>query len=189
MLTWLYVLFIVLISAYLVFSERKEVPLFVVLHAILQYGFTLALWLFQMTSLLGGLLLGFISASTFLLIWARSLNYSRELYSIKLFFSLTQWIVVLAIGVFMAIESPYYRMVPASSWQAYIDMDVLSIHPVIKLCGNLLLFTTFFHIMGHWGQKWNIRKSLFDLMPVWLYFLLLSLLKIFQFSAEPLPII
>ena len=77
MLTWLYVLFIVLISAYLVFSERKEVPLFVVLHAILQYGFTLALWLFQMTSLLGALLLGFIAASTFLLIWARSFNYNK----------------------------------------------------------------------------------------------------------------
>ncbi|MCB0848125.1 MAG: hypothetical protein KDE26_32955, partial [Bacteroidetes bacterium] len=79
MLNLLYTLFILIILGYFILSKRKEVPLIVVLHAFFQYVLTLAFWIFNMNGAMAGLLLGFMTISTVLLVWGRYLNYSREL--------------------------------------------------------------------------------------------------------------
>lgn len=136
---------------------------------------------------MAGLLLGFIFLSTVLLIWARGLNYSRELHSIQLFFSVSQWIAIISVGIFISVKSPFYYLLPSSSWHSNLNAHQLSIHPVIKLCGNILVFTTFFHLILNWGQKWSIRKSLVDLGPLIVYFALIIFLKIIQSSGNSFP--
>lgn len=187
MLNILFFLFIALCAAYLLFSPRKELPFMVILYAMLQYALTLSMWIFQMTHALTALLLGFIVITAFLLIWARNLNYSRELNTIKLFFSLSQWVMLLCIGIFISLESPYYKLIPTSSWHSHVDAHSLSIHPVIKLCGNIFIFTTFFQVISHWGQKWKVKQSLFTLLPILFYYILIGLLRYFQISGQALP--
>ena len=136
---------------------------------------------------MAGLLLGFMVISSVLLVWGRNLNYSRELLSIQFFFSISQWTVIASVLIFMAVKSPYYYLMPSSAWSAHINANQLSIHPVIKLCGNVLLFTTFFHLILNWGQKWSLRKSLIDLGPFMIYILLATLLRSFQSNTHAFP--
>lgn len=180
MVNILFIIFFCSLAAYFIYSPRKEAPSVIVAHALLQYILTLGLWIFQLNDSLAVLMLSFITGTTLLLIWARSLNYSRELNAIKLLFSLFQWVVLLGVGIFIAIKSPYDRLIPAGSWQQYINVNSLGIHPVIKLACNILLFSTFFHLIAHWGQKWTVKKSLFDLSPIWICFLLLAIIKYFK---------
>ena len=188
MLNLLYTLFILIILGYFILSKRKEVPLIVVLHAFFQYVLTLAFWIFNMNGAMAGLLLGFMTISTVLLVWGRYLNYSRELLSIQLFFSISQWAIIGSVLVFMAVKSPYYYLIPSSTLHSHINAHQLSIHPVIKLCGNILLFTTFFHLILNWGQKWSIRKSLVDLGPFLIYLVLAAMLRFFQSFTSAFPI-
>ena len=187
MLNILYTLFIALALGYLVVAKRKEVPFVIVIHAFFQYILTLAFWIFHMNTAMAGLLLGFMAISSGLLVWARNLNYSRELLSIQFFFSISQWAVIASVLIFMAVKSPYYYLVPSANWHSHINAHQLSIHPVIKLCGNVLLFTTFFQLILNWGQKWSVRKSLIDLGPLMIYILLATLLRFFQSFSQALP--
>ena len=187
MLTTLYLIFIVGCFAYLLFSPRKEIPLIILMHALVQYVMTLIFWIFHMNTYFSAMLLGFMLLTTLILIWARSLNYSRELQSIQLFFSLTQWVALIAVGVFISINSPYFYMVPSSGWHKYINPHQLSIHPAAKLCGNILLFSTFFQIIAGWGRSWSIRRSLLDLGPITIYISMMGLLRLFQSNVEVYP--
>lgn len=182
-----YTLFIVSCLLYFLLSRRKEVPFLVLIHALLQYLFTLSFWVFQMNNSMAGLLLGFIFVSSLLLIWARGLNYSRELLSIQLFFSVSQWMGIMAVGLFIFLKSPFYYLMPSSAWHSNLNAHQISIHPVIKLCGNLFLFTTFFHLILNWGEKWSIRKSLVDLGPFVIYLIIIAVLQIFQANTQSLP--
>ncbi|MEL6674236.1 MAG: hypothetical protein AAFR61_18665 [Bacteroidota bacterium] len=187
MLNFLFVGFIFISALYLFLSPRKEVPLVIILHAFFQYVMTLGFWLVQMNTYFAGMLLGFMVTTSVLLVWARNLNYSKDLLSIRLFFTLTQWTALVAVVIFIVVKSPYYYMVPSSSWQDLVDHQQLSIHPAAKLCGNVLLFTTFFHLVLGWGQRWSASKSFWDLSPLFLYFLLMSFLRIFQQGTEVFP--
>ncbi|MEZ4774316.1 MAG: hypothetical protein R3D00_14120 [Bacteroidia bacterium] len=182
-----YTLFIVACLLYFILSSRKEIPFLILVHALFQYLFTLSAWVFQMNNPMAGLLLGFIFASTLLLIWARGLNYSRELLSIHLFFSVSQWMGILAVGLFIFFKSPFYYLMPSSAWHSNLSAHQMSIHPVIKLCGNFFLFTTFFHLILSWGAKWSLRKSLVDLGPLIVYFAIIAVLRIFQAKTQSLP--
>ncbi|TAE47777.1 MAG: hypothetical protein EAZ89_16960 [Bacteroidetes bacterium] len=174
----LYLIFLTGASAWFLFSPRKETPAFILLHALTQYVFTLALWMSAMDSFFGSLLLGFIVLASFLLIWARSLNYSQELLSVRMFFSVSQWAILLTIVLFAVFKEPYVLQAAPGNDMPDIRLPRVSLHPLIKLSGNLLLFTTFFQVIISWGQRWSYRKSLFDLGPLWLYFFLLGLLRI-----------
>lgn len=187
MINILFLTFILCCVAYLVIAPRKEVALFIIFHAFLQYILSLALWIFHMNTGLVSLLLGFMTTSTGLLLWARNMNYSREQHSFRRYFLLGQWGLLVVIVFFMAVRSPYYYLVPAASWHAHINPNLMSIHPLIKLSGNAFVFTTFFLIMLHWGQKWNIWRSLLVLGPFFLYLLIVVLLRLFQTSTYTYP--
>ena len=187
MLNTLFIIFILACFAYLLFSPRKEIPLVVLLHALFQYAMTLIFWIFHMNTYFSAILLGFMLITTLILIWARSINYSRELQSIQLFFSLCQWAALLAVATFISIKSPYFYMVPSSGWHRHINPHQLSIHPAAKLCGNVLLFSTFFQIIIGWGRRWTIRRSLVDLGPILIYFTMMGVLRVFQSNVEVYP--
>ncbi|MDX2247848.1 MAG: hypothetical protein SF052_13775 [Bacteroidia bacterium] len=187
MVNLFYLFFIVACLLYFLFSHRKEVPFVILIHALLQYLMTLSFWVFQMNNPMAGLLLGFIFASTILLIWARGLNYSRELHSIQLFFSVSQWMAIVAVGLFISLKSPFYYLIPSSAWHSNLNAHQMSIHPVIKLCGNLLLFTTFFHLILNWGSRWSVRKSLIDIGPLLIYLGIIAVLRVFQATTQSVP--
>lgn len=182
MLTLLYLVFIGFCLLWFLLASRKELPLLVATHAILQYAFTLVSWFFQLNYALSALLLVFLMITAILLVWARNLNFSRELVSIRLFFSMLQWVLVFAVGIFILAKSPFQYIVPSSSWHGHIPAHQLSVHPVIKMGGNLMLFTTFFHLILHWGQRWNIKKSLIDLGPIAIYLIAIAALRFYQTS-------
>jgi hypothetical protein len=187
MLTAAFLTVILFLVTYLLLSPRKEVPMVIVLHAIFQYALTLAFWVFHMNSFMAGLSLGFIVFTTGVLIWARSLNYSPELHTIRLFFTLGQWALLLGVGIFVSVKSPYSYLVPSASWYSHINPQQLSIHPVVKLSANVLLFTTFFQVIGHWGQRWSVRQSLLELGPLFVYVFLVALLRFFQSASYAYP--
>ncbi|RMG75741.1 MAG: hypothetical protein D6722_00440 [Bacteroidetes bacterium] len=187
MVSTVFALFCVLLVVYFLFSSRKEVPLMILLHAGIQYGLALVLWMFRLGPYLSGMLLGFMVLSSFLLIWARSLTYSREWQGIRIFFSLAQWTVLLALVIFATVKSPYYYLVPSSTWHPDVPVHRMTIQPALKLGGNILLFTTFFQVILHWGQKWDLRKSLVDLGPILLYFGGLLVLRLLHDAQAALP--
>lgn len=189
MLTYLFILFIVLGLGYLMWSPRKEVVSLVLLHAFVQYAVTIAFWLFQINTHFTAMLLGFIVSTSLLLLWARTLDYSREWKSVGVFVTLAQWTAVGFVLVLMLLGSPYEQFVPAAAWSGQVGMAHQAIHPSIKLCANLILFTSFFQLIRNWGQRWSLNKSLLELGPLLIYFLILSLLKVFQPFTENSPYI
>lgn len=188
MLDSLYWLLIVASLIYVFAAPRKEIPLVIVLHGLLQYGMTLAGWTFRLGSLLGSILVSFLFLSSFLLIWARSLNYSKEYHSIRLFFSLAQWTVLIGLLGFIGWDSPYYYLLPSSTLIPGIEAHQLVIHPAVKFGGNFLVFAAFFHLILHWGQKWTPVKTLIDLGPIILYLLLTTGLSYFLSTQTTFPI-
>ena len=188
MLSTFYVLFLTALLSWVLVAKRKELPLLVLLHAIFQYVLTLAFWFFQMNADLVGLLLGYIALTSVLLVWARGLNYSKELVSIRLFFSMVQWVVVLAVVVLLMMKSPYTYLVPSSTWQGKISPHQLSLHPMLKVCGNILCFTGFLHFLFGWGQRWNLKKSFFELSPVMLYIVFMAVLRMLQIKGTGISI-
>ena len=71
MLDGIYLLFILALTVYLLLSSKKELPLTVVVHAVLQYIFTLVMWFTDMNSYLAAVLLAFMVSTTGLLIWGK----------------------------------------------------------------------------------------------------------------------
>ena len=99
-----------------------------------------------------------------------------------------QWVMLLAVGIFVLAKSPYHYITPSSSWHGHVPAHQLSVHPVIKMVGNLLLFTTFIQLVLHWGQRWQIKKSLLDLAPIIIYLLAVACLRFYQASHLTHPI-
>lgn len=186
MLNALYIGFICISLLYLLLSPRKEVPLVILLQALLQYVFTLAVWSLQLPGPLGFILWSYMTATTLLLIWGRSLPVSRQWYSVRLFFTVSQWALLLMLAVLVGLRSPYLYTEVGDLSGAH-GGQVLTLHPALKFSGNLILFTSFFHLIMHWGQEWSLRKSLMDLGPVVVYFLLLLFLEMMQASMAVVP--
>ncbi|MCI4669602.1 MAG: hypothetical protein MRZ79_15820 [Bacteroidia bacterium] len=172
---------------YFLFAGRKELPLLLVSHALLQYGLSMVLWYFHLSGSLASILMVFIWISSILLIWARSLNYGQDLFSIRLFFSVSQWAILLVLFLFIAIKSPFYYVFPATSLGQNVPVQHMTFHPILKLSGNLLIFTTFFHVIVHWGQRWKWHKSLIDLSPIIIYTFLLVILRNMRIENSSLP--
>ncbi len=172
---------------YFFFSERKEIPLVLVLHALLQYGFTMVLWYFKLTPSLSSILVIFLWLSSIMLIWGRSLTFGRDLFSIRLFFSVSQWAILLVLGLFISLKSPFYYVFPTAELNHKLPLQHLTYHPILKLSGNILIFTTFFHVVIHWGQQWKWTKSLIDLLPVMIYAAILLVLRHLKMESIDFP--
>lgn len=157
-----------------------------VCHALLQYGFSMVLWAFHLSGSLASILMVFIWVSSVMLIWARGLNYGQDLFSIRLFFSVSQWAILLVLFLFVSIKSPFYYTFPATV-SGHLPVQKLTFHPILKLSGNLLVFTTFFHVIVHWGQKWKWQKSLLDLSPIVIYAIMLVILRNLRMEHAALP--
>lgn len=171
---------------YFLFSSRKELPMLLVCHALLQYGLSMVLWSFHLSSSLASIIMVFIWISSIMLIWARSLTYGQDLFSIRLFFSVSQWAILLVLILFVCIKSPFYYVFPTAA-HGGIPTQKLTFHPILKLSGNLLIFTTFFHVIVHWGQRWKWTKSLLDLAPIVIYAIMLLVLRNVQIEHAAQP--
>ncbi|MDW3645962.1 MAG: hypothetical protein R8P61_02775 [Bacteroidia bacterium] len=187
MLNTLFLLLIAGLVIFLLLSPRKEVPFIVLLHASIQYMMTLIYWLFEMNTYYAGILWCFILFSSLVLIWARGMNYSREMHRVEMFFSVSQWGILIAVLAFIGLNSPYYHMIPSASWSSQIHPSPVSIHPVAKLSGNVLMFTSFFQLILGWGRRWNLRKSVVELGPIILYFVLMGVLRVYEDDAQLFP--
>jgi len=187
MLNTLFLLLIAGFTIFLLLSRRKEIPFFILLHGAIQYMLTLIFWLFEMNSYYAGILWFFIFFSSLVLVWARGMNYSREMHRVEMFFSVTQWGILLAVLVFVALNSPYYHMIPSASWSSQINPNPVAIHPIAKLAGNMLLFTTFFQLIIGWGRTWTFRKSVIELGPIILYFILMGVLRVYEDEVQLFP--
>jgi len=186
MLNALYIGFICISVVYLLGVSRKEVPLVILLHALLQYVFTLAVWSLRLPGPLGIILLSYMTATTLLLIWGRSLTVSKQWYSVRLFFTVSQWALLLMLAVLVGLRSPYLYT-NADDLSGAHGAHILTLHPALKFGGNLMLFIGFFHLIMHWGQIWSLRRSLLDLGPTLLYFLLLLGLEMMQADNASIP--
>lgn len=171
MLDLAYALFIGGSLLYLLLSPRKEAPLLIVAHACLQYFSALVMWVGEMDDALSGLLLGFIAASSLLLIWARALNYGREHHMLVVLLSLAQWLLLFAaLLIVFWYHTPY---VPGyASAHGYRAVSFV-LRPFLRVGSNLMLFSAFLLTVLQWGNYWEIRQSLQRLLPLVLYLLLL----------------
>jgi hypothetical protein len=180
MLTLFYGAALLFFAVYLTASVRKEVPALILLHAVVQYGITVAGWMFALNAYYAGLLLGFIAVTTFFLIWARSVPYSRGLSSVRLFCALAQWALLGGLLLFILVRSPYQPLELGGDWHAGIAGRRQGLHAMVKLAGNLMLFTTVLQIILHWGELWTPRRSLAVFGAAWLYLLLTVALLLLQ---------
>lgn len=180
MLDFAYFFFILSFLAYLLLARRKELPLLVISHGLLQYFFTLIMWFSEMESQLSSVTLLFIVATSTLLIWARGLNYSREFRMIKVMVELGQWIILLAMGLFLLVNSPFSYHLSSRGPNPHLGFGYSVIHPWLKSGGNLLIFTTYLLILLNWGSNWPTKKSLKNFAPILIYFLLIALLYVWK---------
>ncbi|MEO0582476.1 MAG: hypothetical protein AAF135_09660, partial [Bacteroidota bacterium] len=65
-----FILLAVFLIVYVVTTPRKEFPIVVIFHALLQYGLTLAMWFLFLGRQHAIILMLFLWLSTLLLIWA-----------------------------------------------------------------------------------------------------------------------
>lgn len=172
MLDVLYFTFIACSLGYFVLSPRKEFPLLLLLHAVLQYGVTQLMWLGQSDQRVAGLLLLFVLLSSALLIWGRSLAYSRELFSVRAFVTVSQWLVLLAIALQLWLQRPDSVVMPSTGWHPPVRLSGILLGTLPKLGANFFLFTLVLQVVLGWGQRWPLRRSLLDILPVVLYWVL-----------------
>ncbi len=187
MLDFAYLVFILLLIVYLMAAHRKEMPFAVLNHVLIQFFFTNIAWKSGMDGQVSAILLLFLAASSSLLIWARSLNYSRETKMIKVFINLSQWTALLILTGFLIIK-PYYILHYSSLGNSpHPGFSYTHIPPLFKISGNLLLFTTYLLFILNWGHKWDLKKSLKNFLPVFLYLFLLFILYVTYASARNHP--
>lgn len=176
MLDFIYLLFILLLISYLLVAQRKEIPFLVVTHVVIQFFFTTISWMADMDGQISAILLLFLVASSTMLVWGRGLNYSRETKLIKVFVNISQW-AVLVIMLGFLLYKPYYILHYSSVGKSpHFGLVYSFTPPLFKICGNLLLFSTYLTFILNWGNKWDIKKSLKNFLPIFLYLFLLSVL-------------
>lgn len=182
MLDLFYFLFLIFLLGYFLLSARKEVPLVICSYALCQYLMTQFLWMNQMSARMSGLLLLFICLTVGVLIWGRSLPVGRELNTLRIFFRVSGWaIVVISLiivwkkGPFLLELSTGTALPPSSGGWRFL--------PALKLSGNALLFTFFILFILNWGERLSIRQSLWDYAPFLLFLTVIAMLAAMLPSA------
>ena len=146
------------------------------------------MWSLRLSQEMAGVLLGFMVASTLLLIWGSRLVYSRPMFSVSLFISVSQWALLVMLAVLIGLRSPYSYTAPIMEGHPPIGEPSLVIHPVIRLSGNLMLFTIFFHLVSQRREHWTLRQSLLELGPSLVYFCLALFLRYTQAGTPSYPV-
>ncbi len=172
MLDVLYGVFFSGLLLYFFLTSRKELPFILLMYSILEYFLTQLFWLNGLSKQMSGLLLVFLVLSGFALVWARSLNYSREQKQARVLFRVSSWVSLLAGILVMWIRGPFVMEVVSQSSTGY-GHGGWTFQPFLKLCTNGLLFLFFLQLLIGWGRTWSVRESLLDLSPFFIYVLLL----------------
>lgn len=173
-----YVMYFGGLLAVVLFAAKKEIPLFVVFHSLLQYVFTILGWYGAMDSQGTGLLLMGLIVSTLCLFWGSTLSETQTVFPIQLFFTISSWVILLVLGLFAWIKSPYdygYLLTESLPFHEEPSKQVLPLHPLIKIGGNVLIFMGFLQISLAWRRIWTLQKSLLDLSPLGIYLLMLTI--------------
>lgn len=187
MLDFVYLFFILLLILYLIVAQRKEMPFLVVTYVVIQYFFTSISWMAGMDGQVAAILLLFLVASSTLLVWGRSLNYSRETKLIKSFVGISQWGILIIMIAFL-LYKPYYILHYSSlDKNPHFGLVYSFVPPLFKICGNIFLFTAYLSFILNWGNKWNVKKSLKYFLPIFLYLFLLSVLYLASASMRNHP--
>lgn len=169
-------------------APQKIEPLQLITHAVLQYLLSLLFWTDYLNSYFTGLLWVFLVLTSLLLFWAPRIPFGRERYVMEMFFRVGQWSLLLGLLVYTVVKSPFSYQMPGGPNQGLIQDGLLFVRPFIKLAGNLLIFTAFFHLILHGSQRWTLRKSLWDLGPIVLYLVLGGFIRFWQVSLETTPL-
>ncbi|MEO0899431.1 MAG: hypothetical protein AAFY71_23675 [Bacteroidota bacterium] len=182
-----FILLSISLFLFLLVSGRKEIPLVLICHALVQYGFTMTMWMFNLSGSLGNILMIYLWLTSIMLIWGRGLRIGGDLFSIRLFFSVSQWAVLIVLLLFIFLKTPYYYIFPTNSGGGpFVDRQI-TFHPVLKLSGNILIFSTIFQVVLHWGQRWKFIRSVLDVGPMIIYLVILIYLKFFRLDMLSQP--
>jgi uncharacterized MnhB-related membrane protein len=179
---------IMLLLSQLILSREKPFALLVLSHAVLQYVYTLLSWHLRLAPGVALATLGFILATTLLLIWARKMLYgTNEQRMARTMINTLQWSFLGALILFSMLRSPDWYEFSAHGGHPGIAGGYVSLHPVIKMAGNYFLFALFAQVVLRWGLTWNRKDSLVNIGPFAGYVLLVLLLLIRQaaFSHHP----
>lgn len=175
MLDLLYVLFLFLLVGYFFLSTRKEVPFLVMVYAISQYLMTQFFWMNQVSTRMSGLLLLYITLTSGVLIWGRSLQIGRELNLLKAFFRVSGWSVLLIAVLILWVKGPFALEIPEMSG-VVAHVGGWQFLPVLKLTGNALFFIFVLMLILNWGERVNFRQSLTDYAPFIFYLGIIGML-------------
>ncbi|MEM6265592.1 MAG: hypothetical protein AAGI38_24025 [Bacteroidota bacterium] len=187
MLDVAYYILISLLMAYLLVAAQKETPLLVLLHAIVQYLLTLGLWGMKMSGYIAGLLACFIFITSLVLVWIRNLNYSHELKILRIAFNWSQWVILGGLGIFMWTQSPFATVASSYEFHPHIEIPIGGLHPMVKVTGNVLMFSFLAQFFLFWGTKWTVGNSFRRLLPFLIYLVLVFFLQMAQREANAAP--
>jgi uncharacterized MnhB-related membrane protein len=179
---------ILLLLAQLIISREKPFALLVLSHAVLQYVYTLLSWHLRLGPGVALATLGFILATTLLLIWARKMHYgTNEQRMARTMINTLQWSFLGALILFSMLRSPDWYEFSVHGGHPDVDIGYVSLHPVIKIAGNYFIFALFSQVILRWGLRWKMRESMINIGPFAGYVLLILLLLIRQatFSHHP----
>lgn len=183
MLDGLFLFFIALAAVYLLVAPRKEFPLVVILHTVVQYALTMLAWQGALPPPIAVLTMGCMWSAALVMIWVRTWAYSPRLQYANYLARVMQWAVlgVAVLDVFGHNSSA--EMLVGNALLMDESTLTMVLREANRFIGNLLVFMSFLQIILHWGQHWTVKKSLLDLFPVVGYFMLMLVLRLLPTGA------
>ncbi|MEM9985139.1 MAG: hypothetical protein AAF804_08595 [Bacteroidota bacterium] len=188
MLNACFVIFISLTLLYFLAANHKQVATLILFHSLIQYFWTLFMWSFQLNQSLSWVLLAFLAASSCLLIMASRLRVNKQEFAIKLFFTISQWALLIMLAVFIGFKSPFLFAETDFPIEGSVGRfsPHITLHPLLRLSGNLIAFFLFFQLITHRKEFWDFSKSVLLLGPSIVYFSLMAYLRFLQVSMSSL---
>ncbi|MFK7971774.1 MAG: hypothetical protein AB8F95_15515 [Bacteroidia bacterium] len=182
-----YSITILLLMGHLVIARQKVFPLVVISHAVLQYLYTLLSWKLNLAPGVGLATLGFILATTVLLMWGRKMQAgTNEHRMARVMINTLQWSFLGALVLFIIMRSPdWYEF--SGTTHPEIAGTYVSLHPFIRMAGNYFLFALFVQVVLRWGLVWERKDTLANLAPFIGYVLLVLLLLLRQSTFHHHP--
>jgi hypothetical protein len=187
MLDGLFLFFIALAAVYLLVAPRKEFPLVMIMHTVLQYALTMLAWSGALPPPIAVITMGCMWSAALFMVWVRSWQYSPRLKYVGYMTRVMQWGVLLFSVLDMVWNGNAGEMLVGHSGYESTYSLLYIFTEAHRFIGNILVFFAFLQITLHWGQQWAWQKSLWDLMPVVSYFLLVLVLRLLP-VGEPLTI-
>ncbi len=182
-----YVLLLLFLVAYVLWSARKEIPLMLLFHVLIQYGFTLGIWFFTLSPTTTGVLLVGLCIGTPILIWGRILPLGKQWTASYRISWVMGWILISGIVGWMVWKGPYAYQEVSQAWRDIFPGTPLLLNQAFKWVGNGLLFLTFFQIILHWGERWTALGTWLSFGPIVLYLFVLILLQVHLSTLDQAP--